>query len=459
VWRLKGGWLRGEETICAVATGSGAAGVAIVRLSGAAAHSIAAALSGLPIAKLRHGRLRLVDLHDLGERIDQGYIVIFEGPRSFTGEDVAELQVHGSVAITRRIIAAMCRLGARPAERGEFSRRAFLAGKLDLAQAEGLLDLISASSEAARATAMQHLDGRVGDAIKSVRAPIIAAMADIEARLDFSTAEDVGSVPAYLRDDLRATAARLRGIAATAEAGKVRMRGARVAMYGAPNAGKSTLFNTLVGADRALVHHAPGTTRDVIEAQGELAGIAVTWIDTAGVRQADQTVEAAGIERAQAAAASADVVVWLTDGSAPKVDLTLPPGPAHREVLRVLSKADRPLHDDFKTDQQTANWLRVSVLDGARVKEIMQRVGSLVEQFAQPSVASDLVLTRDRQATAMLRAATALDRAVQMLDRDNQLELAAADLHDASAALAEVTGQIAPDDVLDAVFSQFCIGK
>lgn len=448
-----------RSTICAVATAPGTAGVAIIRLSGPEATTIALQVSGLDATKLTHGHMRFAVFRDQGEPVDRGYVVAFYGPRSFTGEDVVECHVHGSEAITRRMMTALGRLGAHPAQRGEFSRRAFMAGKLDLAQAEGLLELVSAQSEAARVTALRHLDGTVSKAIDQLRAPIIAAMADIEARLDFSTAEDVGPVPAYLRENLQSTATNLRHIASTAAAGKVVMRGTRVALYGAPNAGKSTLFNALVGADRAMVHDQPGTTRDVIEANGELAGVAVTWVDTAGIREGGQTVEAAGIKRAEGAVASADIVIWLTDSSRPRPDLSLPTGPSHRRVVRVLSKVDCPEHSDFTTDPKTASWLRVTALRTDSTKAVIQRVSELVLELTKPSVASDVVLTRERHANAMLRGAESLDRALSMLKRNDQLELAAADLHDAANALAEVTGAIAPDDVLDAVFTQFCIGK
>lgn len=449
-----------DSTICALATAPGSAGVAIIRLSGPRAIAIGAAMSGLESKRLRHCRLRFTRfLAAGGETLDSGYIVAMHRPRSFTGDDVVELHAHGSVAVVQALLSRACALGARPAERGEFSRRAFLAGKLDLSQAEALLDLVSAGTEAARTIALQHLDGRVGEVIAQLRAPIILAMAEVEARLDFSTAEDVGPVPADLTEKLEKTAQKLRSLASTVAAGRARMRGVRAAFYGAPNAGKSTLFNAVVGLDRALVHDQPGTTRDAIESHGELDGIAITWVDTAGIRVSDNPVEAAGIAVAERSVQTADIVVWLTDGTAADPQLPPPPGPPHRKLLRLLSKADRPAHASFAEHPEAGEWPRICATSAEDVTRLKRAITALAQELAAPPVASDVVLTRERHAVAMLRASEAMQRACQMLATEGHLELAAGDLHDAADALAEVTGTIAPDHVLDAVFGQFCIGK
>lgn len=458
----KAPWGLQVDTIVACASGAAVAGVAVLRLSGPLAINIGARIAGLRPAQLGHARMRLRRLRDgEGATLDRGYVVAFVGPRSFTGEDVCELHVHGSPAVCERIIDHACGLGARPAQPGEFTRRAFFAGKLDLAQAEALQDLVSARSEAARALALEHLDGRTGALLRALREPVVAALAHAEARLDFAEHEDVGGLPEQLVVDIADVAARMRTLAATARAGRARIEGVRVALYGAPNAGKSTLFNGLIGDDRALVHHEPGTTRDVVQVHTTIDGLPLCWLDTAGIREGSGDVEFAGIQRANAAVATADIVLWLTDRSVATNgvrhgDVPPPPdGPADRVVLRYLSKADlRP--DPSHT---TAPHRPICAHRPADLLAITGDIVRAARTLTHPPVADGAVLARTRHAVALLCAATAIERAHVGLRQGLDLELIAADLRDAADALAEVTGEIAPDDVLDAVFSSFCIGK
>ena len=441
-----------NDTIVAPATADQPAGVAIVRLSGPGALAIGARIAARPIARLTHALLQFGGLHGPSGRLDQGYAVAFHAPRSFTGEDVVELHCHGSPAVVRGICDAAEAWGARPARAGEFTRRAWLAGKLDLLQAEALLDLVSARSEAGRKQALAHLDGRASDALAALRRPLIDAIADLEARLDFANEDDVDDLDRdHACDGLRRLADQMTTLAATARAGQLRVRGARIALYGAPNAGKSTLFNALVGADRALVHHQPGTTRDVVEAEGLLGDLRVTWVDTAGVRTAAGDVEAAGIARAHAAAAASDVVLWLVDGAVAHdpIDALIPPdGPM---VLRFSTKAD--LLGDARRPSTT-----ISAFRDADVQAVRQAVAAALATL-DGCRADALVLTRGRQAAGLRLAAVATARGCEALRSGAPLELPVADLRDAIDAIDEVTGRIAPDDVLEAIFSRFCVGK
>lgn len=450
--------LSAEETIVAPATADQPAGVAIVRLSGPAALVIGARIAARAVARLSHGMMRFGSLYGPGGVLDQGYVVAFHGPRSFTGEDVVEIHCHGSPAVVRALCDAAVMWGARPAVAGEFTRRAWLAGKLDLMQAEALLDLVSARSEAGRKQALAHLDGRASEALDTLRRPLIDALANLEARLDFATEEDVDDL------DRDATCAALRtlgdqmsALAATARAGQVRVRGARVALYGAPNAGKSTLFNALLGADRALVHDQPGTTRDVVEAEGELGDLRITWVDTAGVRDAEGAVEAAGIERARAAAAASDVVLWLVDSSAEDADAAELPAPDGPSIVRFATKADLSATGEGWATRW-AGRPSISALRANDVRVVRDAVTEALNRL-QGVRSQGLVLTRARQAAGLRVAAIATQRAALALGEDAPLELPVADLRDAVDALDEVTGKIAPDDVLSAIFSRFCIGK
>lgn len=443
------------DTIVALATAPVPAGLAVVRLSGPCALEIAQTVARLP--SLPHARMRLRALHAGEALIDHGYVVAFHAPRSFTGENVAEFQVHGSLAVVDRLLAACVELGARLARPGEFSQRAFENGKLDLLQAEALADLISARAESARQAALHALDGVLSAALAELRLPLLMAIADVEARIDFATEPHLAQLdrPA-LTARLAHLTTQLRQLLGTAEAGRIRLHGARVALYGAPNAGKSTLFNALCGADRALVDARPGTTRDTVEAQTAPDGVLVTWIDTAGLRDGADPVERAGRARTETEAAHADVVIWLEDRAQPFSGLAAPQSTA--TVLRVLNKADLPAHPDWQKQQDWQDVLTLSAARDRDVAPLRAAVVAAVQRSAQGAL-GQVTLSRQRHVAAVQTALAALDRGNFALQQRFPLELLAADLRDVSLALDELTGAIVPDDVLDAVFSQFCIGK
>ena len=450
------------DTLVAAATAPAPAGVAIVRLSGPRAIAIAARLAGRPESALVHGHMRFGALRDgAGGVLDRGYTVAFRGPRSFTGEDVAEFHVHGSPAVVARVIEAACALGARPAAAGEFSARAFHYGRLDLVQAEALMDLVSARSESARLAALDHLDGALGRRLLALRQPLLAILADLEARLDFGSEDGVGEVDrVQLIRTIAELAADIEALRATARAGRVRLHGARVVLFGAPNAGKSTLFNALCGAERALVDARPGTTRDTIEVLAAPEGVPLTWVDTAGVRDTADPVEAQGTARARAEAAHADVVLWLQDGAAPPCTLPDPgAGDSLPVVLDVCSKADQGAHPQVAAQPRWQAALRVSAHPGQGVAALQAAVVAAVRALAEPGRTNGVAITRERHAEGLRQASEALLRAGDALGEGLPLELVAADVRDAADALGEMTGAVVADDVLAAVFSRFCIGK
>jgi tRNA modification GTPase len=430
-------------TIAALATAPGHAGVAVVRVSGTEALAVGRSLSQRP--QLPHGQMRYGPLRHEGALIDHGYVVAFHAPRSFTGEDCVEFHVHGSPAVVDRLLEVLAHLGARPARAGEFTLRAYAHGRLDLVQAEALADLISARSEFARQAALAHLDGALSRQLEALRQPVLTLLAEVEARLDF--ADEAGQLDRRRAsdrlDELCERLARLRG---TAQAARLRLHGARVVLYGPPNAGKSSLFNALVGVERALVDARPGTTRDTIELSSQPDGVALTWVDTAGVRDTDDRVERAGTERARAEVLHADVVLWLDDGSGS----TVPAPEGAAVVLRVRSKVDLgPVADSL------SEW-RVSAATGEGVDALRQAVVAAVRNLtsAGPEQAA---VARTRHVQGLTIAEEALRRAQAALS--GPLELVADDLRDAVHALDELTGAVTADDVLGAIFSQFCIGK
>ena len=453
-----------RDTLVALATAAGPAGVAVIRLSGPAAHPIAKNLSGK--SALPQGQALFCALRDpaTGELLDRGYVVAFYGPHSCTGEDVAELQVHGSPAGVARIIDACTRLGARQARPGEFTWRALWAGKLDLLQVEGLSDLLHARSEEQHRAALLGLDGQLSQRLAALREPLLSSLAEVEARLDFAAEPHLATLdPLPLLRQWSELGAQLLRLAETAQQGRLRLRGARVVLYGAPNAGKSTLLNALLGTDRALVDARPGTTRDTLEAALAPEGLLMTLIDTAGVRIADDPVELQGTERARREAQQADVVLWCIDGSQPLptevMDPQLLPGSCKPLVQIVWTKADLPVHPQLAAWPRLAEALQVAAPTEHGVDPLRKQLAVLVRGLAQGPRAEQVVVSRERHAAALREGAQALERAARALGDGEPLELVAADLRDAAYALDEITGPMTPDDVLGSIFAQFCVGK
>lgn len=443
-----------DDTIAAIATATGG-GVGVIRLSGPRALAIARArFAGLP-ARATPRRLYLGHLTDAaGAVLDEGLCVLFPGPKSFTGEDVAELHLHGGALSLRVCLAACLAAGARLAEPGEFTRRAFLAGKIDLTRAEAVADLVGARTERALAQARAHLGGALAARADAARASLLALRARIEVGIDFVD-EDVPLIdPAELARDARAVSVDLRALAATYARGRLLRDGARVVLAGRPNAGKSSLFNALLEADRAIVSELPGTTRDVVDAAIDLAGVPVVLVDTAGIRAgAADVVEAHGVARSEREVRGADVVVHVVDPADPAPTEGLAEAAAGAPIVRVASKAD--LHGD---DAEASGALPVSAVTGAGLDALRAAIVDALGGALEPD-AMGLVIGRERQRAALVRAADALDLAAAGLDTGAPPELVAVDVQEALDALSELVGLSTIEDVLDVLFSSFCIGK
>lgn len=433
-----------QDTIAAIATAPGSAGVGIVRVSGPDALNVADGLfrgrrrpSRTPGGRFLFGELLAGD----GEVLDEGLCLVFRAPRSYTGEDVAEFQSHGSPAVLSRVLARALELGARPARPGEFTLRAYLAGRLDLSQAEAVLGLVEAQTDAARRQASLGLSGALGARVARIGANVTRTLAALQAMLDYPEE----GVPEEDREaPLAAAEAELAELVASARAGQVATRGARLALIGRPNAGKSSLLNALLGYERSIVTPIPGTTRDYLEAGLELAGVPVTLVDTAGLRETGDVVEAAGVRQALSLAGAADLVLALEDGSLPREPL---PGklPEAQRLIRVRTKADLP---PAWTDPAA---LDVSAVTGAGLPELREAVrAALLGDAAR----GEAWLTTERQADAARRALEHVQAARSLPD-----DLAGWELEEALRALSDLTGRDVQEDVVDAVFRNFCVGK
>lgn len=426
------------DTIFALASARGKAGVAVIRLSGPAAHVAAAALCG-SLPEPRRAGLR--GLAWQGEVLDEALVLIFDRGHSFTGEPVAELHLHGSAATVGAVLRVLgAQPGLRLAEPGEFTRRALENGRLDLAQVEGLADLIDAETEAQRRQALRVLSGEIGRLAQGWREALVRAGALLEATIDFADEDVPVDVTPEVRALLAAVEADLRGQIAGAGAAERIRDGFEVAILGRPNAGKSTLLNAMAGRDAAITSAVAGTTRDVIEVRMEIAGLAVTLLDTAGLRDSQDEVERLGVERAKIRAARADLRVFLLDETGPLGD----PAPGPEDIV-VRGKADLASGSDG-----------VSGLTGAGVSALLALIG---DRLSTRSAGASSII-RERHRAAMADAIAALESARDELDRAApRAELAAADLRRATRSLDALVGRVDVEDLLGEIFARFCIGK
>ena len=436
-----------QDVIFAPGSGHGRAAVTVVRLSGAGTDAVIRALLDDRLPEPRRVSLRTLRHPCDGSILDRALVLWMPGPGTFTGEDQAELQIHGGVAVRAAVLGALGRQpGCRPAEPGEFTRRAFLNGRMDLTGVEGLAELIEAETEAQRRQAVRQLQGDLGIAVDGWRMRLLDRLARLEALLDFSDEEDVPA-SAGSSDELVALSDEIATAVAGADRGERIREGLTVVIAGPPNAGKSTLLNALAKREVAIVSPIPGTTRDVIEVRCDLGGLPVTLIDTAGLRDSLDPVELQGIARARRNIDQADLVLWLMPfdhAGQPAL-----PDPMGATVRRIRTKCDLA-GDELGED------LAVSARSGEGLDALLALIEGLAG--AQIQGVGEAIVTRERHRLALTEVAECLARA-QAADRSNAPELAAEDLRLALRALGRVTGRVDVEDVLDHIFSSFCIGK
>lgn len=438
-----------SDTIFAVATGRGKSGLSVIRVSGPDA-SLALAVFNIGPLEPRRATLRRLRAAD-AEIIDEALCLWFPGPDSFTGEDTLEFQCHGAVSIVARMLELLGRVpGFRLARPGEFSRRALDNGRMDLVQAEGLADLIDSETEQQRQQAIRQLTGGLSREVDQWRSELIAILALFEADLDFS---DEGDVDSGVLSGAEFRLSQLKGqmvkVLATGDRGERLREGVTIVLAGAPNAGKSTLLNALAQRDIAIVSSIPGTTRDIVEARLDLGGYPVTVLDTAGLRISADEIEQEGVRRMLARASAADIVVWLR--SAKEIDSGLPTefGTLPGFVLSVITQIDKGAPE--------MEGLKISALTGEGMDVFLQALTELVADRIGQS-AEGAVLTRARQREAVAEAVESVDRALAILHSAGT-ELVVEEVRISMRAIARVTGHVGVDDILDRLFSQFCIGK
>jgi tRNA modification GTPase len=447
------------ETIAAIATPPGRGAIAIVRCSGPDARQIAARVfrSRAPLADrvATYGEILDVD----GAVLDRGLALAMNAPRTVTGEDIVELHVHGSPVVARETLRALLHAGARAAGPGEFTRRAFLNGKLDLSAAEAVADVIEAESRAGARAAQANLTGALRGAVDAIAAPIATLLEELAGAIDYPD-----EVPEPERADVErrlfACEEALSGLIDDWERGRLVREGLSLAIVGPPNAGKSSLLNALLGEERAIVAAVAGTTRDVIEERFFIDGVPVRVVDTAGLRESDDPVERIGIERARGALAGAAVALVVVDGARPIDDDAAAVLVATRDRPRVVlfNKSDLGRAGYDARDAAEADAHLGSVLDAATI-DVLRKAVALAGWGTERVDLARAHLASARQAAAVARAREALERARATIDAGDALDLIAPELLAAMSALGEITGAVATEAMLDGVFARFCIGK
>ncbi len=454
-----------SDTIAAIATPVGSGGIGVIRISGESAIETASRvftpahgdLTNTPSHTARFGRLITSDSKAI---IDQGVATVFVSPHSYTGENVVELSCHGGVAVLRAALAAVLTQGARLAEPGEFTKRAFLNGKLDLAQAEAVNDIILAQAEGARKVAERQLEGQLSRRVKSISSAMMDVCSTIEAAIDFPDDVDEPDKD-WLLERLSEAVSDIAEMVGSFEKGRILREGLRVVIAGEVNVGKSSLLNALLRHARAIVSPIPGTTRDLIEDSLQIRGIPVVAVDTAGIRHTTDPVERMGVDLALASIEKSDLVLLVIDATAP--DTTNSSDfPAKRRVI-VINKSDLiDPHDGqaVKSRLETevgsdTPVILASALTGVGLEEVEDAIAASTGESLQESA----LVTNARHQQVLMNAGESLKRAIETLQNNEPIDLASVDLSAARRELGLITGETATEDLLDAIFSKFCIGK
>ncbi|MEF9918114.1 MAG: tRNA uridine-5-carboxymethylaminomethyl(34) synthesis GTPase MnmE [Eubacterium sp.] len=453
-------YLLNEDTIAAIATGIGGAGIGIIRVSGPEATSVVNGLFknrvGKTIAEAETHQLLYGNIFDpiTGHDIDEVLVSKMKGPFSYTAEDVVEINCHGGIVSLKKILDVVLRAGARLAEPGEFTKRAFLNGRLDLTQAEAVMDIISAKTEKSLEYSVNQLEGKLSQKLNVIDADLIDVMANIEANIDYPEYEIEEASTAYLVTNIKKALGGIGVLLDASETGKIYREGITTAILGEPNVGKSSLLNTLLMENKAIVTEIPGTTRDVIEEYINISGIPFKIIDTAGIRETENLVEQIGVEKSRQLLKNTNLVLFMTDLSRPlsKAEETLIEELKHRKTIFIANKTDSI------TREIPEGWLPMSLKSDEGITELRTKMVELVMGGTVDQEA-DYIVSNTRHIHLLEEAQGALNNALETIKMDLPLELISIDIKEALEHLREITGRSVGIDIIDRIFQKFCIGK
>lgn len=449
------------DTITAISTPLGEGAIGIVRLSGTDAVAIAnKVFKGKNLETVASHTINYGHIVENDETIDEVMVSVMRAPKTFTREDVVEINTHGGVAVTNEILQLLIRSGARMAEPGEFTKRAFLNGRVDLTQAEAVMDLIRAKTDKAMAVAVSQLDGSLKDLINNTRQEILNTLAQVEVNIDYPEYDDVEEVTtALVREKTQDFQALLENLLATAKRGKILREGLSTAIIGRPNVGKSSLLNNLLREEKAIVTDIEGTTRDVIEEYVNIKGVPLKLIDTAGIRDTDDVVEKIGVERSKKALEEADLVLLVLNSSEPltEQDRTLLEISKNSNRIILLNKTDLP--QAIQMEELPEDVIPISVLKNENIDKIEDRINQLFFDNAGSVEKDATYLSNARHISLIERALESLEAVNQGLELGMPVDLLQVDMTRTWEILGEITGDAAPDELITQLFSQFCLGK
>lgn len=460
-----------DDTICAISTPTGIGGIAVARVSGPDTFQIIdRCWKGINLSETHSHTAHLGHIidHETNQPLDQVVLTIYRGPHSFTGQDVAEIACHGSTFIQQRLLEVLIHAGARLATAGEFTRRAVMAGRLDLAQAEAVADLINAHSQRAAQLALSQLRGQLSQRLNNLHDQLIHFAALLELELDFSEEDVEFADRGQLLELARNIDTEISRLIQSFQAGNAIRNGLPIAIVGAPNAGKSTLLNALLADQRALVSNIAGTTRDTIEDTLTINGILLRLIDTAGLHHTTDTIESLGIQRTQETIQRAQIIIWVVDGTAPAQSTQqarqhiLTPDLSEKKLLILCNKSDHP---DFHPEiinalrselPQDTEILHISAHNNNHILQVTQTIATLAEQL---TTTADVAVANARHHEALVAARQSLERVIEALQTGISADLVALDLRQVTYHLGQITGQITTETILSEIFAKFCIGK
>ena len=457
-----------EDNIAAIATPIGEGAISVIRVSGESAiYKVASRFNGkkdLAKAKSHTAHFGYI-IDDRNKMVDEVICTIFRAPKSFTGEDTVEISCHGGIHITRRVLECILETGVRPAKPGEFTQRAFLNGKLDLSQAEAIADLIKAQSDKARQTSLDQLEGALSKQILKVREQLVQSLGLLELQLDFLE-EGITIIDKKKVENLfRLGISEIEKLIKTYKYGKVWREGVRVALVGVPNAGKSSLLNALLKEDRAIVTDVPGTTRDFIEEKMTIEGVLFRMIDTAGLRQTEDTVEKEGVQRTWKVIKGSDIIVLVHDStktisSGELILIETIREENHKELIIASNKIDLQIEKlSFRDIPQDILTIETSSTINTGIERLKHTLFKMVIDKSQAESKESVVITNERHYSALLKARQSLTSALESLGTGKSEEFVAVDLRSAIDSIGEIVGLVTTEEMLNNIFSKFCIGK